>query len=187
MVALLRHQPISAPAAEPRARHLRLVGGIESAERPRVAGPAGGRPGLGGPSGPVRRPVAATPGPLVAARPTAVVVAAVAISVFGFLGLVRGLQGGPGVAVGSADGPAVAGAAQSLDLRGLDGFAAAVTPVADGDVVVTVGPGDSLWSIARSVEPDGDPRPLVSALIEANGGSSLQIGQQIVIPGHLLD
>ena len=68
MVALLRHQPISAPAAEPRTRHLRLVGGTESAERPRAAGPAADRPGLGGPSGPARRPVVATLSPALLVR-----------------------------------------------------------------------------------------------------------------------
>jgi hypothetical protein len=53
--------------------------------------------------------------------------------------------------------------------------------------VITAGPGDSLWSIAERVDPGADPRPVVAALIEANGTESVQIGQQIVIPGQLLD
>jgi hypothetical protein len=62
-----------------------------------------------------------------------------------------------------------------------------VVDTARGDRLVVVGPGDSLWSIARDAAPGRDPRPLVAALIEVNDGASLQIGQQIVIPGQLLD
>lgn len=60
-------------------------------------------------------------------------------------------------------------------------------PVAGpGDLVVTVAPGDTLWDIARRLAPGRDPRPLVSALTEANGGTLLQVGQDVVIPAHLL-
>src|SRR5215211_311699 len=50
-------------------------------------------------------------------------------------------------------------------------------------VTYVVEPGDTLWSIARRVAPDRDPRPVVDGLIEANdvrGG--LQIGQELSIP-----
>jgi Tfp pilus assembly protein FimV len=46
-----------------------------------------------------------------------------------------------------------------------------------------VQPGDTLWSIARQVAPDRDPRPVVDALVEANdlrGG--LQAGQELSVP-----
>jgi Tfp pilus assembly protein FimV len=46
-----------------------------------------------------------------------------------------------------------------------------------------VQPGDTLWSIARQVAPDRDPRPVVDALVEANdlhGG--LQAGQELTVP-----
>ena len=59
--------------------------------------------------------------------------------------------------------------------------------VAAEAVTVTVQPGDTLWSIARSLAPDDDPRPLTDALVELAGGTSLQPGQRIVIPGSLLD
>jgi hypothetical protein len=50
-------------------------------------------------------------------------------------------------------------------------------------VTYVVGPGDTLWSIARRVAPGRDPRPVVDGLIEANdvrGG--LQAGQELSIP-----
>ncbi len=45
-----------------------------------------------------------------------------------------------------------------------------------------VQPGDTLWSIARRVQPTGDVRPLVSALIDQYGGHPLYVGETIEIP-----
>lgn len=101
-----------------------------------------------------------------------VAVVVVGVVVFGLLGLVRGVQSG-GLTAGDA-----AGEAGSVSV-GVDAAA--------GDRLVVVAPGDSLWSIASELAPDRDPRPLVEALAEVNGGTSLQIGQQIVIPGSLLE
>jgi nucleoid-associated protein YgaU len=45
--------------------------------------------------------------------------------------------------------------------------------------------GDTLWGIARDrVGPEGDPRPLVEAIREANdlGAGPLLVGQRIVLP-----
>lgn len=42
--------------------------------------------------------------------------------------------------------------------------------------------GDTLWSIASQLQPDGDVRGLVSDLIEANGGDTIIAGQTLVIP-----
>jgi len=48
---------------------------------------------------------------------------------------------------------------------------------------VVVAPGDTLWSIARSIQPAGDLRDLVGALQAANGGSaSLQPGDRLTVP-----
>lgn len=45
--------------------------------------------------------------------------------------------------------------------------------------------GDTLWSIARGIAPGSDPRPLVDALVAANGNldpGALVPGQVLVIP-----
>jgi hypothetical protein len=55
-------------------------------------------------------------------------------------------------------------------------------PVARRSVVVQ--PGDTVWSIASSLAPGTDPRPLVDSIVDANGGSTLVAGQRldIVLP-----
>jgi hypothetical protein len=45
-----------------------------------------------------------------------------------------------------------------------------------------VQPGDTLWSIARHLHPDEDPRPLVDQLATQVPGGSLQAGQRLVLP-----
>lgn len=54
-------------------------------------------------------------------------------------------------------------------------------PVAGHTYVVQ--PGDTLWSIARRVAPDRDPRPVVDALRRANGSPDLQVDTVLAIPG----
>lgn len=54
-----------------------------------------------------------------------------------------------------------------------------------GDRIHIARAGDTLWSIAVGLAPDADPRPVVDALAEANGGTSIAIGQRIVIPAEL--
>ena len=45
-----------------------------------------------------------------------------------------------------------------------------------------VQPGDTLWAIARRLDPNGDIRPLVDALSREVHGRPLQVGQQIILP-----
>jgi nucleoid-associated protein YgaU len=45
-----------------------------------------------------------------------------------------------------------------------------------------VQPGDTLWSIARRLQPEGDVRALVHQLVAANGGAELRVGQGLVLP-----
>jgi LysM repeat protein len=45
-----------------------------------------------------------------------------------------------------------------------------------------VQPGDTLWSIARHVQPAGDVRPLVDELDAELHGHALEVGQQLTIP-----
>lgn len=44
--------------------------------------------------------------------------------------------------------------------------------------VYVVGPGDTVWSIARSLQPEGDLRSTVDHLIALNGGAALEVGQR---------
>jgi LysM repeat protein len=50
-------------------------------------------------------------------------------------------------------------------------------------IVHVVQPGDTLWSIAVSINPNGrDLRATVDRLVDAAGGSILQPGQRIALP-----
>jgi nucleoid-associated protein YgaU len=51
-----------------------------------------------------------------------------------------------------------------------------------GSVTYVVQPGDTLWSIARSLQPGGDVPSLVRVLSRANGGAELTVGQQLLVP-----
>ena len=42
--------------------------------------------------------------------------------------------------------------------------------------------GDSLWSVARRLAPDEDPRPVVDALEAARHGSPLLPGETVALP-----
>lgn len=50
-------------------------------------------------------------------------------------------------------------------------------PIATHHYVVQ--PGDTLWTIARQLQPDGDIRPLVDRLAQRHGGSALQAGERL--------
>ena len=74
---------------------------------------------------------------------------------------------GPGVADRPGSGPLAAlGAGPSL--------AAAH--------VWVVQPGDTVWAIARHLQPSGDVRPLVDSLSGQLHGSPLQVGERLVLP-----
>ncbi len=45
-----------------------------------------------------------------------------------------------------------------------------------------VQPGDTFWSIARRLRPDGDPRPLVDRLVAEHGSAVLHVGERIALP-----
>jgi LysM repeat protein len=78
--------------------------------------------------------------------------------------------------VASAD---VATAAESTP--GVVAATPAMAPVTTRLVVVQ--PGDTLWSIARSLQPAGDVRQLVDELAQRAGGSGVQAGQRIDVSG----
>jgi LysM repeat protein len=76
------------------------------------------------------------------------------------------------VVTGAVGASAVAGSSPSV----------AAAPAQAGSVYV-VAPGDTLWSIARHLQPSGDVRPLVDQLSRRAGGASLQAGQRLDLDG----
>jgi len=93
--------------------------------------------------------------------------------VFGLLLAVRSSQGAP---------PATTWAELGDDSR------APVQALAGpGDQLVVAEPGDTYWSVATELAPGADPRPIVDALIAANGGTNrIDIGQRIVVPAAVI-
>ena len=47
--------------------------------------------------------------------------------------------------------------------------------------IYVVQSGDTLWSIAMEFDSDGDPRDTVDRLAALNGGSSLYVGQKLIL------
>lgn len=62
-------------------------------------------------------------------------------------------------------------------LGGPSGAVVDARPVAELSVVVE--PGDSVWSIAESLAGGGDVRPVVDAIVAANGGADLVVGDRL--------
>src|SRR3954452_25592929 len=55
-------------------------------------------------------------------------------------------------------------------------------------VVYVVESGDTLWGIARQLDPDGDPRPIVDQLTRGNDlRRGLESGQPLQIPAALAE
>lgn len=49
----------------------------------------------------------------------------------------------------------------------------------DNVVRVVVEPGDTLWTIARKLEPNRDPREIIDQLVQARGTSNVYAGETI--------
>lgn len=94
-------------------------------------------------------------------RRAVVLVGLVAVVVLAWV-VVGAAVGGSGAAVGSPEVEA--------------------TPVSAE--VVVVQPGDTYWSIATALRGDGDIRERVDALVAANGGAPLEIGDRVVVPSR---
>lgn len=56
-------------------------------------------------------------------------------------------------------------------------------PTPSTPAVVVVQPGDTLWAIARRLQPDGDVRPLVDELAARAGGAGVVAGQRLDLTG----
>ena len=83
--------------------------------------------------------------------------------------------------------PVLLGAA--VGLGGLGGMsltppepAPAVGLLRVAETSYVVRPGDTLWHIARALQPTGDVRPLVQRLDTARHGAPLQVGERLVLP-----
>ena len=144
-------------AFEPRrpVRHLQLV------TEPAAAAPAARR-------SPVRV--------LLAGLGLAVLVAFAAMGIVPFLGA----DAAASTPASSADTTSPAGAdAQSASVP-------VVAPVAvAAPLEIVVQSGDSLWTVARRLQPRGDLRHLVDRLIERVGSTSVTRGQHIDVSGLL--
>lgn len=71
--------------------------------------------------------------------------------------------------------------------RALSGVAAGWSaptpaPIEGPTVAVEAGPGDTLWSLAREVHPDGDVRPVVEAMVADRGSAAVDVGEQVRVP-----
>ena len=100
---------------------------------------------------------------------------AVVAIVAGFVLLL--LVGGYGIAGADSAGPARIGTTAGTSV-GLAGGTASGSSA----LVHVVRPGDTLWSIARAVQPSGDVRPLVERLSQQTG-ARLDVGMRIQLPG----
>jgi LysM domain len=69
-------------------------------------------------------------------------------------------------------------------LLGGFGIANATSSTRSEPRTYVVRPGDSFWSIARSVQSSGDLRPLVADLIDSHGTNVLQVGDRVTIPSN---
>jgi hypothetical protein len=76
------------------------------------------------------------------------------------------------------------GGRMAADLAGSGPLAAPEPPppVLIGERVHVVQPGDTLWTIARSLQPSGDVRRLVDALAAQRHGAALQVGERVALP-----
>ena len=63
------------------------------------------------------------------------------------------------------------------------GWAAPAPAAIDGPTVaVEAESGDTLWSLARQVHPDGDVRPVVEAMVADRGTAAVEVGEQVQVP-----
>ncbi len=70
--------------------------------------------------------------------------------------------------------------------RGQTGLTApGPTPVASAlspHSVYVVQPGDTLWSIAERLDPQGDPRPAMTAMSNEIGHDTVRPGERLLLP-----
>jgi nucleoid-associated protein YgaU len=109
-----------------------------------------------------------------------VTAAVVALALVGLAHLLGADAAASGPASTAQSSPAAGGASPSAPVEASAGAPTAASAVADH---VVVAPGDTLWSIARTLQPSGDVRPLVDRLAARAGGPVLAVGQRIDVTG----
>ncbi len=63
------------------------------------------------------------------------------------------------------------------------GWAAPVPATIEGPTVgVEADSGDTLWTLAREVQPTGDVRPAVESMLAERGGTQLEVGDRVRVP-----
>jgi hypothetical protein len=95
-----------------------------------------------------------------------VLATAVVVGSAGAVGYIQSLVAPDGGPVPIDAGPTRSDAAEPL--------------LGEGEAYV-VQPGDTYWSIAVAIAPDGDPRPVVDRLRQASGGKALEAGDRLVL------
>jgi hypothetical protein len=55
-------------------------------------------------------------------------------------------------------------------------------PIEGPTVTVEADAGDTLWSLARQVHPEGDVRPVVEAMVADRGTAAVAVGEQVRVP-----
>jgi len=75
---------------------------------------------------------------------------------------------------------ALGGGPLTASEAGSSGVELQMEPVSQATHVVA--PGDTLWSIARQLVPEGDVRPVVDSLAAHRNGRPLQVGERITLP-----
>jgi hypothetical protein len=159
MAAILEPRHLPAPVRQgprPAPRHLRAVVDATGSRPAARTTPASATGRVAAPASVSGSELWVSPAGLAGMVATVVmaIVLALAVAAGAFAGLV------PGPGTGSASAPVVAGAGAA----------------------VVVQPGDSYWSIARGLQPEGDVRPLVHRLQLLNGGVALRPGMEVVLP-----
>ena len=69
-----------------------------------------------------------------------------------------------------------------VDLGGRPAAASEITSAVTGPSTHVAAPGDTLWAIAEQYRGDVGRDRYVDALIDLNGGTTIQVGQSIRLP-----
>lgn len=89
-------------------------------------------------------------------------------------------------AVAALTAAVLLGAGAALVVPGEVSLASPGTPAAPlvpaARTTYVVQPGDTLWQIARGMQPSGDVRPLVQRLGAARAGAPLRVGERLALP-----